>query len=359
MAEISTLLGGVLPEDLGIVSLNEHLLFGLHGWQFAPEVNFNRAMAFERLCSSLDRFRRSGGGTIVDTSGITLGRDVTFYSKLSQLTGVKIIAATGFDNEPMSILQHFTFFGTFYRPPTPFEPEFKRYSGSIWEREIPGHFYPSHGATKEYRILLLYNEVSRGMVAPGMIRTKMKAGIVKSGNSWGQITFEEEYWLRAAAVAAKRTGLAVITNGVNQARRQLEILFEEGLEANRIVIGHCDDGRALDLKRDQEFAKKGVYVAYDHIGWEDSSFPHSIPDERRAEVVKAMVQAGLTDRIILSCGTIGYALGVPQPSHSFSHLLESFVPRLTKAGISSTSIEMILRENPKRILTTQKGRGVE
>jgi len=276
MAEISTLLGPVSPEDLGIVSLNEHLLFGLHGWQYAPEVDFNRAVAFERLYSSLDRYRKSGGGTIVDTSGITRGRDVTFYAKLSKATGVKIIAATGFDDEPTSILQHFTFFGTFYRPPDPFDPDFKRYSSHIWEREIPGHFYPSYGATQEYRTLLLYNELSRGMVAPGMIRTKMKAGIIKAGNSWGKITFEEEYWLRAAAAAAKRTGLAVIANGVNQARRQVEILLGEGLAPGRMVIGHCDDGRALDLKRDQDLAGRGVYVAYDHIGWEDPSFQDSI-----------------------------------------------------------------------------------
>ena len=357
MTEISTLLGPVSSDDLGIVSLHEHLLFGLHGWQYAPEVDFNHAVAFEKIRSSLEQFKELGGGTIVDTSGITLGRDVSFYAKLSQVTGVKIVVATGFDNEPDSILPSFTWPGTLYRPPNPFEPESKRYSPHVWHREIPGYFYPSYGASKEYRMFLFYNELTMGMAAPGMIRTKMKAGLVKAGNSWDKITAEEELALRAAAMAAKRTGLAVITNGINQARRQLEIMGEEGLRPSRIIIGHCDDGRAIDLERDQGFAKKGAYVAYDHIGWEDTSFPHALPDERRVELVKAMIDAGFTEQLILSCSAIGYALGVPPSKHSFSHLLKSFVPKLKKAGVGDGAIDKILRENPKRILATEKSIG--
>jgi phosphotriesterase-related protein len=326
-------------------------LFGVYGCQYAPEVDFNHAVAFEKICSSLEAFKESGGGTIVDTSGITLGRDVTFYSKLSQTAGVKIVAATGFDNEPTSILPSFTFVGATYRPPDPFGPKSTRYDAGYWHREIQGSFYSSHGGTKEYRMFLFYNELTMGMVAPGMIRTKMKAGLVKAGSSWDEITAEEEFALRAASLAAKRSGLCVSTNGINQARRQMEIMLEEGLEPNRIVIGHCDDGRTIDLQRDREMAEKGAYIAYDHIGWEDASVPHSVPDERRVELVKFMVEAGFTEHIILSCSAIGYALGVAQPKHSFSHLLKSFVPRLQKAGVRDGAIDTILRENPKRILT--------
>jgi len=347
MAEIPTLTGSVSPENLGIVSLSEHLLFGLPGWQYAPEVGFDRAAAFDRICSSLKLFKEQGGGTIVDTSGITLGRDVIFYTRLSEVTGVKIVAATGFDNQPMSIPGHFSTYSILYRKTS--DPH--QYH---WHREIPGNFYPSHGGTKDYLMFLFFNELTEGMVAPGMIKTKKRAGIVKTAGSWDQVMPAEELAIRGAALAAKRAGAALMVGGINQVERQLEIIMEEGLEHDRIVIGDCDDGRAIDLDRDKAFAQKGAYVGYDHIGWEDTSVPNAIPDEQRVALVKAMIDAGFTENVVLSCGAIGYALGVPEPKHSFGHLLQSFVPKLKEAGVKDSEINTILVENPKRILTRRE-----
>ena len=50
---------------------------------------------------------------------------------------------------------------------------------------------------------------------------------------------------------------------------------------------------------------------------------------------------------------MGYAIDVPQPKHSFAHLLKSFVPRLKKAGISNSAINTMLIENPRRILANK------
>ncbi|MFC1894267.1 phosphotriesterase [Chloroflexota bacterium] len=347
MANVPTLTGPVVPDNLGIVSLGEYLLFGLPGWQYDPYVKFSRVAAFDQISSSLKQFKQLGGHTIVDTSGITLGRDVTFYSNLSKQTGVQLISATGFDNQTISIPGHFYSHAFLYsNVGNPY----------YWSREVPGSFYPSYGGTKEYFMFLFYNELVRGMVAPSMIRTKIKAGIAKAGSSWNEMTQIEELSLRGAALAAKRAGVTLIVNGINQARHLLDIALEEGLEPSRIVVGHCDDRRTIDLERDKEFSKKGAYVSYDHIGWEDSSIPFTLPDEQRIELVKRMVEAGFAEHIILSCSAIGYAIDVPQPAHSFSYLLESFVPRLKKAGLPSSIIDTILIENPKRILT---GTGIE
>lgn len=206
-------------------------------------------------------------------------------------------------------------------------------------------------------MFLFYNELTEGMAAPGMIRTKLLAGIVKAASSWDQITPAEEFSLRGAALAAKRSGASLIIGGINQARRQLEIIQEEGVTPDRVVIGNCDDGRAIDPERDKEFARKGACVGYDHIGWEDTSVPHAISDDRRVELVKEMVEAGFTEHIVLSCSSRGYALGVKQPGHSSAHLLKSFVPRLKAAGVTESAIDTILVENPKRILTRTENQG--
>ena len=344
MDHIPTVRGVISTDQLGVVSLNEHVLFGLPGWQYAPDAKFDHAAAFDQISAQLKLFKDAGGGTIVDTSGITLGRDVNFYAKLSEFTGVHIVAATGFDNQPLSIPGHFYSHAFLY----------SNVAGPYyWFREIPGSFYPSYGATKEYLMFLFHNELVRGMIVPGMVRTRTRAGIVKAAGSWDQTVQIEELSLRGAALAAKRAGVSVIMTGsVNRAAEQLKMLSEEGLEPDRIVIGHCDDGRAVDPARDREFAGQGYYVAYDHIGWEDSDCPHALADARRVELVKAMVEAGFAERLVLLCSAIGYAIGAYQPKHSFNYFLTDFAPKLRAAGEKEEAIDTILRENPKRILTS-------
>ncbi|MFC1893338.1 phosphotriesterase [Chloroflexota bacterium] len=338
---IVTVRGVIQPQDLGIVAMNENVLYGLMGWENDPWFNFNRPEAFDLIVSSLKQFKDAGGKTIVDCGGILLGRDAEFLIHIASSAGINIITSTGFDSQD-AIPGHFLL------PLTEREIRIESQQGVVGEDKM---WIPDAGQLAN----MFYNELAKGMVVPGMIRTRIKAGIVKAASSWDQITEIEEFSLRGAAMAAKRAGVAVITDGVNQARRQLEIMLEaeEGLAPNRIVIGHCDDGRAIDLERDKEIARKGAYVGYDHIGWEDSSVPYAMPDEKRVELVKAMVKAGFTEHIILSCSAIGYALGVPQSKHSFGHLLKSFVPKLKKAGVSESTINTILVENPKRILTTE------
>ncbi|MFC1893348.1 phosphotriesterase [Chloroflexota bacterium] len=332
---IITVNGGVEPQDLGIVAMCENILYGLMGWENDPWIIFNRPEAYDAIVSSLQEFQDAGGKTIVDCSGMLVGRDAELLMNIASSAKIHIVASTGFGSQDC-IPGHFV------------NPLSRRRQ---WRDKSQGKIEVNMPVPDaDFLAGMFYDELTKGMVAPGMRHIKSKAGIVKAASSWEQITEIEELSLRGAALAAKRAGVAVITGGINQARRQMDIMLEEGLEPDRIVIGHCDDGRAIDLERDKEFAQQGAYVAYDHIGWEDASVPYGIPDERRLELVKAMVEAGFAERIVLSCNTIGYAIDVPQPKHSFGYLLQSFVPKLKKAGLSDSKIGTILIDNPKHIL---------
>jgi len=341
--KVETLTGPVAPQDLGIVAMREHLLLGRHGWHWAPEVRFDRAAAFESVLARLEAFKKRGGGTLVDASGITLGRNVPFYRRLSELSGVHIVASTGFGEQSSSIPGHFL--GRAYRVSTD--------ARQHWVREIPGHFYSSHGESKEYLMFLFYNELTEGMAAPCMIRTGIKAGIVQTGSAWDGVSRLEEFSIRAAAMAARHAGVSVITTSAGQARRHFELLSAEGLEAQRIVIGHCDDARAVDLGRDRSFAEKGAYVAYDHIGWEKDA-PHAMADDERVALVKAMVQAGYAERVVLSSSAVGAAMGLPASIHGYERLLADFVPRLDRAGIGEAVLETLLVDTPRRLLAASQ-----
>ncbi|MFC1894268.1 phosphotriesterase [Chloroflexota bacterium] len=333
-----TVNGGVEPQDLGIVALCENILYGLMGWENDPWITFNRPEAYDSIVSSLQEFKAAGGKTVVDASGMLVGRDAELLMNIASSAKIHIVASTGFGSQDC-IPGHFV------------NPLSRRRQMRDKSQGKEGVNMPVPDA--DFLADMFYDELTNGMVAPGMRQIKSKAGIVKAASSWGQITEIEELSVRGAALAAKRAGVAVITGGINQARRQMDIILEEGLEPDRIVIGHCDDGRAIDLERDKQFAQQGAYVAYDHIGWEEPSVPYAIPDERRAELVKAIIETGFADRIVLSCSTIGYAIDVPQPRHSFGHLLKSFVPKLKKIGVSDSIIDTILIDNPKRILTVK------
>ncbi|MFC1893622.1 phosphotriesterase [Chloroflexota bacterium] len=332
-----TVNGGVEPQDLGIVAMCENILYGLMGWENDPWITFNRPEAYDAIVSSLQEFKAAGGKTVVDCGGMLVGRDAELLMNIASSAKIHIVASTGFGSQDC-IPGHFVL------------PLVERGMRDKSQEHVEVKMWMPDA---DFLADMFYDELTKGMVAPGMRRTTSKAGIVIANSSWDQITEAEEYSIRGAALAVKRAGIALIVGGssINQARQQMVMVMEEGLEPEHLIIGHCDDGRAVDLERDKELAQKGAYVAYDHVGWEDSTVPYGIPDERRVEMVKAMVEAGFAERIVLSCNAIGHAIDVPQPKHSFGHLLKNFVPKLKKAGVSDSTIDTILIDNPKRILT--------
>jgi len=311
---VKSILGAMHPDDIGVTSMHEHILWLSPGWQYSPEADqlFNRETVFEKIKNDLINYKSAGGQTIVDCSGIGLGRDIDFYAALSRATGVNIVPCTGFWAEK-KILPYFAL------------------------RDI------------DYHVELYIRELTQGME-----RTDIRAGVIKVGNSRHAITPVEEKTYRAAARASKKTGAAIITHGINHALKQLEILLSEGADPERIVISHCDAAYNLNFDRDKEIARKGAYVGYDHIGIDPkwSPMPYAMPDQKRVELCKAFIDAGYAKQLVISCDTDGYAIHEDRETteNDFAHLLSGFVPMLKAAGISEETIHLLLVETPRRIL---------
>lgn len=314
MAQVNTVLGPIHPKQLGKTSLHEHILFSSPGWEFSPEAkqHFDPPRVFEILYKDLLDFKAAGGNTIVDVSGIGIGRDIEFYVCLSRYTGVHIVACTGFWAE-RKILPYFA------------------------ERDI------------DYHTELFVRELTQGMGT-----TNVKAGVIKVGNSRDRLTPLEEMLYRAAARASKRTGAPIVTHGVQWARKQAEILLDEGADPSRVVISHLDAAYALDMERDKELGRKGFYLGYDHIGLEEwSPMPYAMPDQRRVELVVEMTRAGFLKQIALANDTNGWSIGLVHrgtPKNTYAHLLRNFVPKLKKGGLTEDQIQTLLVENPRTVL---------
>lgn len=313
MPHLNTILGAIHPEEMGITAVHEHIMWGLPGWECDPGSWFDIKRVFEKCHNELIDFRLLGGRTYVDCSGIGLGRDLDIYVKLATATGVNIVASTGF-----------------------------------WAEEGIAPYF--HTKDTDYFEELFVRELTQGMG-----HSRVKAGVIRVGNNARAFTKLEEMQYRAAARAARRTGAPVITHGAHLALKQLEILLEEKLDPSRIIISHLDSKDATDLERDKKIARAGAYVSYDHLGIEGwSQMPYAMPDERRLELVSAMLQAGFQERLLLSSGSRSWSLGRAEPFlHNAGHMLRYFLPKLKKTGISEQAINRILVDNPKRVLPIQ------
>ena len=125
--QVQTVLGPVAPENLGITLPHEHCYMDLSA-RFSPP---SEATALDLACqpvslenrwfvkyhatSNLDnlklddetvitdevlRFKKAGGGSIVDMSNIGLGRDPSALAALSRVTGVNLVMGSGHYVEP-------------------------------------------------------------------------------------------------------------------------------------------------------------------------------------------------------------------------------------------------------------------
>lgn len=264
-AQVKTVLGPVSPKDLGVVAFHEALLSVVPGAQYAFDITINRAEIFDILFKKLQNFRNSGGGTIVDSTGMFHGRDLRMYEALSRSTGVNIVASTGMGPEE-NLGGYFLTPQT--NPPTPWPAE--KFSD------------------------LFTKEVREGMVLPRLER-RAPAGLIATSADRSGITATEVSLFKGAARSAMDTGLSVSIRYGKDALSELNEVLAEGLPANRVVVGDLDRSDAGDVAA--AVAELGAYVALDHVGW--NSHAEYINDDARIDLIKKLIEAGFDGRIIL------------------------------------------------------------
>ena len=317
---VNTVLGPVPADGLGVVSVHEALLSVVPGAEYAFDITMDRAEIFQTLAGKLTDFRDHGGRTIVDSTGMFHGRDVTLYEALSRSTGVHIVASTGMGPEEM--------LGGYFltpqtNPPTPWP------AGKFAE--------------------LFTKEVTEGMVVPRVER-RGAAGLVTTAANRQGMTAAEESLFRGAARTARSTGIPVSIRCGKDAVHDLEVVLDEKLPAGRVVVGGLDRKDAVAAGAPLEIARRGAFVALDHVGRDDDAH---VTDRERAALVAELVKAGHGNRLLLSSNAIGVAKGQPGNDLPYSYILSTFVPFLTSRGLSNEDVQRILVDNPRELLSVR------
>ena len=307
---IQTVRGPIDPGTLGFTLPHEHTAISL--WHITNRWDYWELRRDEPIISAeLARFAAKGGTGLVDLTLPGVGRDPAWLARLSEVSGLHIVMGTG------------------------------------WYREA---YYPAEALIDRRAVDDLADEIVRE-ASQGVAETGIKAGIIgEIGTDKPWLSAQEERVHRAAARAAKRTGLAITTHAVQSTvgLDQLTVLEAEGADLSRVVIGHADSHP--DATYHRAIVERGASVEFDFLGM---SFT---PLERHGEgrVVASicdLLAAGHVERILLSQDVCHDSQLVHYGGNGYTYLADTFLPRLRAAGVSDDEIRTITVDNPRRLLT--------
>lgn len=337
MTFVMTVKGPIKPEALGHTLIHEHLhmdvtrLLEEHGYKPSNSDEFDCCVAAEArwnpgfniqnyqltddelIIDELSDFIDCGGRAIVDATPRDLGRDPLALKHISEKTGLHIVMGTGYYLEAT-------------------------------------HKYEISGWTGKTIADSLICEIENGVDDTGI-----KPGLIGEIGTNSPVTESELEVLRAAAWANKQTGLSVSVHLHPwgwEGRRVTEVLLLEGVEPDRILLNHLNTAITDDTYQ-RDLLNQGVYLAYDLMGFDHSllgfgRYPPS--DDAVCDKIVSLVRAGYLDQILLS-HDIGVRTRLRKyGGWGYSHVHRHIVPLLISKGLVESDINVLLEQNPLRVL---------
>jgi len=323
-SKVNSVTGQILPAELGVTLMHEHILFGYPGWEgdltIAP---FDRQTIVNTGVEVLNQLKTLGLTTYVDATTNDNGRNPEIYKEISEKTGVNIICSTGYY----------------------FEGEG---SSAYWK------FRNSLGDVNDEIYELFMKEIT-----VGIRDTNIKAGVIKVGSSQGTITDYEKMMFTAAARVQQDTGVPIITHTQegSMGPEQAEFLISQGADPTKIQIGHMSDN--LDIDYQMKTLEQGVYISWDRMGLQ--GLVGCPMDEERYPVIIDLIEKGFANKLMISHDCIinwlGRSLNLPEEILPLianwhpSHLFNNIIPALKKGGVTDEQIETITKNNPENLFT--------
>ncbi|MET9524615.1 phosphotriesterase family protein [Streptomyces coeruleorubidus] len=300
MSAVRTVLGDVPPGELGVCDAHDHLFFG------SPRLPGRELRSVAAARAELVAFREQGGGAVVQWTPYGLGRRAADLPPLSRETGVHVVAATGLHQAV--------------------------------------HYDEDTLAGLRGRLADVFvSELTEGIGASGV-----RAGLVKVAGGFHALDAHARWTMTAAAEAHHATGATVAVH-LELGTGALDVLDllcgELGVPPHRVVLGHLN--RSPDLVVHRQAAESGCYLAFD-----GPSRAHHATDWRMPDAVRALVDAGFGDRLLLGADTTTAAARSVGGGRGMPYLLRRVRPRLVHA-VGEDLVGRILRENPGRAFAVQ------
>lgn len=305
-----TVRGPVDPQEIGLTLMHEHVLVDLM-LELRSEGLLNDVPV---AVKELQAFKSLGGGTVVDMTNRSLRQHPLALRRISELSGVHIVMGTGF-----------------YRHQYLDAPFIDRLSTDALA------------------------DLMAADLTVGIDGTGICAGIIGEIACDEWLTAQEERIFRAAARAQRRTDTTISTHAARWpiGLAQLDLLEEEGVDLNRVIVGHCDTVSSVDWDTEQgaldyhlAIARRGAYVQFDTIR---KGFEYDL--ELRVRFVQHMIEQGHIRQLLLSHDVAWKSALRIFGGGGYTFILDDFIPRLRSVGITDDQIHTILVDNPRRALT--------
>jgi len=314
MGKISTVAGLIDGAKLGVCQPHEHVyVTETIALLTHPELRISNLPA---SIEELRLYKKAGGCSVVDAQPLATGRDARALLEASRLSGVNIIATTGY---------HLPFF----------YPE--------------NHWIFTSDVDK--LTALFVSEVKQGMFLGGSYfwpeqQTDIRAGLVKAQIGKMGVYGREEYLLRAAGQASVEADVSLMLHteygrGVLDAIR---LLSDIGLPSERVLICHMDR-QTEDLGIHREVAQSGAFLEYDTI----TLFQYH-NNASEMELLRYMTDQGFLKQLLLSTDPTVDRLKSYGALVGMDYLLTAFLPLMEQSGFTKEMLRTIMVENPLRAL---------
>ena len=313
---IDTVNGTIQADQLGRVLMHEHLF--VLSTEFLADYPEQEGFAQEehvaRAIGQLTTLKANGIDSIVDLTVLNLGRRIDVIRQVAEAVAVNVVVASGLY--------------TFNELP-PFIGVRRRLLGD------------------DPLVEMFVKDIRQGIGSSGV-----RAGILKCATDKPGMTPDVERVVRAVAEAHRETGVPISTHTDPQTRRgleQLDVFESEGVDLERVVIGHSGD--TTDLAYLEEIIDRGAYVGMDRFGLETP-----VTTDQRIETVVQLCRRGHAGKVVLSHDAASFNDHLPaefmvtRPNYNYQFIPTVIVPSLLERGVTPEDVDAMLVQNPRRIL---------
>lgn len=335
-ATVETVLGPVDAASLGATLVHEHLwsdmtsMLGAYGdaegtamdsCAVAGEARWNSSVSPDNyrltdLALQIEEISDAvacGVRTFVDATPPALGRDPNQLVELSRATGAHVVMGCGWYLE-------------------------RTHGDDVRRLDVDG------------LATALIGEIRHGVGETGI-----RPGVIGEIGTGDPLTEPERRCLRAAAVAATETGLALSVHvhpWGTEGHEVIDTATGEGLAHERILLNHLTT--AVDRPEYlTELLERGVNLAFDLFGFDHSLLaPGRYPPSDYDTVLRLvdLVEAGHADRLFVSQDVGVRTRLLRYGGWGYGHLLRHVVPLMSQQGLGPEVVDRLLVTNPARLL---------
>lgn len=337
MAPVTTVAGTIDSTDMGVCLSHEHILNDVTSWWTPPaepehEFLIDAPVSMEilwelrqdpfanrdncrlddedRAAAEISRFAALGGATIVEATSASIGRNPSGMRRISQRTGVNIVMGAGL----------------------------------YLDSSMP----PEVDSWDEARIRdEILADVEVGVDG-------VRAGFIGEIGVSAEFTDRERRSLRGAAMAQASTGLPLqihLPGWFRRGEEVLDVAESAGADPHSIVLCHMNPS-GDDLDYQERIAARGAWLQYDMVGMEVFYADQGVQcpsDEDNARNIVRLIERGWGAQILISSDIFLKSLLRCFGGPGYAHILEYFLPRLQRHGLSEAQALSLVTDNPRRL----------